>query len=447
MANGATNAPIFRFKPGDSLKVVVLGFPDYVADYVVLSDGTISGIGFGQIKAQGMSVAELEREIQSRMRKLVREPKIAVVVTQEKQQNVFVVRGDDGGASSTATSGGFPFVPGMELRQLIALSRMPSPLDMFETRVYRNGALFQTVNLDELMKGGAQQWNGPLQPNDLVTIMPIPLVRVWVLGLVGAPGEKRIRAGSDVYQAIASAGAITADPAKFGELEVVVRRGPDIFTFSPQRDIKQQSFTVESGDTILVQPPTLLQVSVAGFVTRPGDFEVRPGTTVSQVIGATAGGVTPDGTLKGVLVFRRNEVLVVDALPEGNAKPLPLESGDAVFVLRNQRLITVLGEVTKPGSFAMVDDREYRLADALATAGGLSERGSLRRAYVLKPENGKMVARQYNLDEYLKDGKLEANPKLAPGDVVLFGQPKGITAQGISQVLSGALILDNLFRR
>jgi protein involved in polysaccharide export with SLBB domain len=274
--------------------------------------------------------------------------------------------------------------------------------------------------------------------------MPVQMVRVWVLGLVGAPGEKRVRSGSDLYQAIASAGAITASPDQFDDIEVVVRRGPEVMTFTPRQDFGKAPFVLENGDTIVVQPPTMLKVSVAGFVNRPGDFEVKPGTTLTQVVGATAGGATEDGTLKGAYVFRGSQVFVSDALP--TAPAFPLQSGDSVFVLRNERVFTVLGDVQKPGIIKMQDEKNYRLSDALAVANGLTEKGSLRRVYVLKPVNGKFAVQQYNLDEFLKDGKAEANPPLTAGDVVLFGQPKGLTFNNISQALSGVLVLQNLFR-
>ncbi|MBL8059157.1 MAG: SLBB domain-containing protein [Chthonomonas sp.] len=437
-----TPAP-FRLKPGDEIRVVVLGYSEFVSNYIVLSDGTISGIGFGQVKAAGKTVPQLQSEVTDRLTAYIRNPKVAIVVTNERKESVFVVRGD-GDSSTSPTSGGFPFQPGMELRQLVAMSKMPTPLDLYETRVYRSGKVLQSVNLDQLMKGDQTQWNGPMEPGDLVTIMPVQMVRVWVLGMVGAPGEKRIRQGSDLYHAIATAGAIMASPEQFADVEVMVRRGPDVISFAPKQDFGRAPFVLENGDTVIVQPPTLLRVSVGGFVNRPGDFEVKPGTSLSQVIGATAGGPTEDGTLKGVYVFRGSQVYVSDALPTSGS--FPLMSGDSVFVLRNERVFTVLGEVQKPGTIKMQDNKEYRLVDALAMGSGLAEKGSLRRIFVLKPEGGKFVAKQFNLDEFLKDGNLDANPVIAPGDVVLFGQPKGFTLSNISQALNGVLVLQNLFR-
>ena len=45
-----------------------------------------------------------------------------------------------------------------------------------------------------------------------------------------------------------------------------------------------------------------------------------------------------------------------------------------------------------------------------------------------------MEITQFNLDEFLKDGKLESNPAIQPGDCLLFGQPKGFTFASASRL-------------
>ena len=440
-------ANVFRFKPGDGLKVVVLGFSEYQGDYVVLSDGTVSGIGFGNLKLEGLTISQAQDQITTRMKRYVRDPKVSIVITQERQQAVFVVRGDGDASASTSGGGGYPFQPNLELRQVIAMSKMPSPLDMFETRIYRQGKQVATVDLAKLMKGDGAQWNGPMQPGDLVTIMPVPLVRVWVLGLVRSPGEKRIRSGADIFQAIASAGEITAEPSVFDEIEITVRRGPENYTFAPRRDFGNNEFMLQDGDTVVVQPPQRLKVSVSGYVAKPGDFGVREGTTLPQLVGATAGGVTQDGTGEGVLIFRNGEVLVGNANPSPTEPGMPILNGDSVYVLRNERGFYVMGKVIKPGLVPMIDGKNYRLIDAIGASGGLDPSGSLHRVTLMTNEGGKLVAKEYHLDKFVKDGDLSQNPALKDDDVVFVGTPKGITLQGVSQALSGALVVESLLRR
>jgi hypothetical protein len=96
----------------------------------------------------------------------------------------------------------------------------------------------------------------------------------------------------------------------------------------------------------------------------------------------------------------------------------------------------------------MKDSKSYHLSDALAEAGGLSGKGSFRRVFVAHPgPDGKMLVTQYNLDEFLKDGKGEANPEIVAGDCILFGQPKGITIGSVSQFMSGALLFESLVNK
>jgi protein involved in polysaccharide export with SLBB domain len=84
----------------------------------------------------------------------------------------------------------------------------------------------------------------------------------------------------------------------------------------------------------------------------------------------------------------------------------------------------------------------------LAEAGGLTDRGVLRRISVgRRGPGGKMIIKQYNLDEYIKNGKVEANPRIEPGDVLLFDEKRELTVATISQILSSALLIDTLIRR
>lgn len=446
---GQSSAPApLKLKIGDQIKVVVLGFESYTGDYTVLSDGSITGIGFGRVMGLGKTLSEVEAEIRPKISRYVRNPDLSVIMTQERLNQVFVVGSASGMEDQkSVSSGAFPLTPGMDLRQLLSLAPIPSKNELFEYRVYRNGKLFKQIDPVALIKGEDSQWNGPLQANDMLAVTPVSMAKVWILGMVKNPGEKRVLEGSSIFQAVASAGEISAGANDYQELEVQVRRGPEVYTVPLKASGSEQAMTVENGDTILVQPPTVLKVSVGGFVNTPGAYEFRPGTALQTAISAKGSGVADGGTLKNVWVVRGSETFVVDATLSGTGlKPFILESGDSIFVLKNDRIFHVLGEVERPGKIWMEDNRNYRLVDALSATGGLRDRGSLRRAYVLSAENGKVVTKQFNLDEFLKDGKMEANPVLKPGDVVLFGQPKGITIQNASQLLSGALLVNSLLK-
>lgn len=447
---GQNNPPALRLKSGDALRVVVLGFPEYNQDYTVLTDGAISGVGFGRIQVAGRTLDEVRSDITKRLRKFIVEPEVGVVLLQERQESVFVLRGDpDGGLIPTNGSGAYTYRPGLELRQLLALAGPPNQPDLYSIRIYREGKMVKEVDPAKLIAGANDTWNGPLKPNDLVTLLPNKLIRIWVLGMVKQPGEIRVREGMSLYQALANAGGYAVpEQVSQDELRITVRRGPDVLSFAPAPSVPHEPFVLQSGDTILVEPPKTIRFTVGGEVERPDAYETREGVSVLSAVTAIGGGVTDEGNAQGILLFRGAEVLVV-SIAEERAKqlPMPIQDGDAIYVMRNESYIYVLGEVRDAGRKLIRSEEKVDLAKSLALAGGLNERGSLRRVYVMRPEAGKMKVRQYNLDEYLKDGKKESNPDLQPGDVVLFGQPKGLNLDSLSRVLSSALLIDNLFRR
>ena len=71
-------APL-KLKIGDQVKVVVLGFEQYTGDYTVLSDGSITGIGFGRIMGSGKTLAQVEAEIRPKLARYVRNPDLSVI--------------------------------------------------------------------------------------------------------------------------------------------------------------------------------------------------------------------------------------------------------------------------------------------------------------------------------------------------------------------------------
>jgi polysaccharide export outer membrane protein len=125
------------------------------------------------------------------------------------------------------------------------------------------------------------------------------------------------------------------------------------------------------------------QVSVLGFVTRPGRY-VLEGTTsrLTDVI-AMAGGLVPDAADTAVVKRTRNEKnesLNVDlaAIIRGGdaSKDIEVGGGDSVFVPKAP-VVYVYGEVMRGGSYRL--EPGMTVMQAISVAGGITPRGSERR--------------------------------------------------------------------
>jgi polysaccharide export outer membrane protein len=151
------------------------------------------------------------------------------------------------------------------------------------------------------------------------------------------------------------------------------------------------------------------QVSVLGQVNRPGRYPLEVADMRLTDVLAMAGGISQGGADTVVITGvrdRRPVRLEVD-LPalfaaDGIDRNLLLLNGDTVWVAR-QPVVYIYGEVQRPGSMRI--ERDMTVMQALATGGGLTQRGTQRGIRVhRKSADGKIEVIEPALDDRVKDG-------------------------------------------
>ena len=447
----ASLTPPVRVAPGDVLSVTVFGISEPTM-FTVMPDGSISGVPFGRVVVAGLTVEETVKRVTTASEKVVRKPLVFVTIVAQKEQAIFVV-------GSKGVAGRIPWKADLDLRSIVSAPEVAERIDQLIVRVFRGGELQGEVTLKSLLEGAPQTFNPRLQPDDVVTIAPIPLARVWMVDRFARNGELLVPEGSNLAQAIASAGGAVltqpatlepSDPSFYQDAEVVVRRGTTVSRIKLTNVDALQAFTVAAGDTINVELPATIKVTVMGEAVAPGERVWREGTELSRVL-AAAQGAGPTGTLAGVLVLRGQEVFTVNAaerLAGRHVPPFVLKDGDIVVVPRNERAVYILGEVRQPGRFLLRDEEELHAVDALAKSGGLIANGSLRRVMLARRgEDGKYSVQEFFLDRFLKNGDVTQNPRLQRGDFIYFGQSRGFNAREFLGLLPSLILVDSVSRR
>ena len=169
-----------------------------------------------------------------------------------------------------------------------------------------------------------------------------------------------------------------------------------------------------------------IQVFVLGDVERPGSYMVSgAGTAISGLY--AAGGPTPQGSLRSVLV-RRGDALkstldLYDYLLRGDASnDVRLESGDIVFVPPRGARVRIIGEVVRPATYELKPNET--LADLVRAAGGFQADASRRRIQIeriLPPEERTADGRDRVTIDIESDQGSNGSPLSVPiqaGDVV-----------------------------
>jgi polysaccharide export outer membrane protein len=136
------------------------------------------------------------------------------------------------------------------------------------------------------------------------------------------------------------------------------------------------------------------RVSVLGAVSKPGPYELLGRQTLLQIISA-AGGLTKDAAKEIILIRRlpdgestRLSIPIEDLFFKGEAKyDIPLEPGDIVNVQVDRVVqIYIMGQVKSPGALQVLRSRLPTLIQAIAQAGGFTERAAESRVIVKRKD-------------------------------------------------------------
>lgn len=173
--------------------------------------------------------------------------------------------------------------------------------------------------------------------------------------------------------------------------------------------LKNGNFVRSPQVTIVVLQVRGHQASVLGQVARPGRYPLESTDMRLSELVALAGGIAPGGADIVVITGTREgqpwrEEVDLPALfqPVKAGKDPVVLNGDTVWVDR-QPLVYIYGEVQRPGPMRL--EREMTLLQALATGGGLTQRGTDKGIKVhRKGEGGKVQVIEPAMTEPLREG-------------------------------------------
>ncbi|MEC9488877.1 MAG: SLBB domain-containing protein [Halanaerobium sp.] len=286
-------------------------------------------------------------------------------------------------------------------------------------------------------------------PRVNITLQEYQRVRVLVLGQVQKPGAFELPAGKRILDVI----SLTGGPTQIADLtDVRLTRGEEVHLINLDALFKgedtSQNLVLQDGD-VLYLPESIIEVTILGEVMHPGRYQLKKGLRVSDLL-AQAGGLT-EAAAKEATYTSGEEVnrLDLEAIYKGEQAANPvLAAGDTILVPQTSYEVTILGEVHKPGAYPWRPN--LRLADLVAQAGNVTERGDLADIKVVVGPQGEGVEAQekstrvINLKRYLEDAAEGANPLLHPGDIILVGEVDQIDWQKVFFFVGGFKAIKDL---
>ena len=416
---------------------------------------------------------------------------VTVYAVADRQRGFVTVRGN------VWVEGQVGFTPGMKLSDAIRLAGGPKP-DVYLPRILvtrmREDSTYVQLRSAFADSTGRVQDDLALEDQDEVRVFARTTFRapvyVAIVGAVRQPGRVPYRDGMTLRDAVLLANGLTQD----AQLQAEIARLPDnrppgalaqtmpvaldsSFLFdragggaaSPAGDTPLQPY-----DNVLIlrQGEFSLQRSVVitGQVKSPGRYSLRSKTERLADIIERAGGLTPEAYAGGIQFYRnydgarptgKDRLPVIAGsvprdstsrgIPERVGIDLPrvlqnpkfrdniiLAGGDSIHIPEFNPIVMVQGAVNAPGAVAYTPGKS--LDWYVDAAGGYTQTGDQRRAYVTQPNGEREGVRRKTI-------LADKVPRPAPGAVVFVpaktAQEPGSNVVGIigtAAQLLGALV-------
>lgn len=272
---------------------------------------------------------------------------------------------------------------------------------------------------------------------------------VFVEGQLNSAGAYPIQPGWRVADAIAAAGGLKILPER---TVATLIRGEQTFAVDLpailHRGDQRTNYPLQPGDLLSVQQKPVIRVAILGEVGRPGNYNLEVNLRVQQAI-AEAGGVSSRAALRRAFIDRQGVIIPIDLyranvlgdLSESNNPSL--QDGDVIVVPQNLQRFVILGQVGQPGYYSIPEGRPFLLSDAIALAGGVTSRAITSNITILRMEGDELKRLRVPYQQFLKRGKLEANPPIQEGDVIYLAEA---TKLDLGTLLGAASLL-NIFRQ
>lgn len=155
----------YRIGPEDILHISVWGNQEMTRDMPVRPDGKISMPLIQDIQAEGLTAAELSDVLHQKLNAFIKDPQVAVIVTQVNAPKVFVI-------GNVTRPGPYPLRGDLSVLQALALAGgftpFASPKDIKVLRNSTGGQKIFEVNYYDMINDG--EGNYMLKPGDTIVV-------------------------------------------------------------------------------------------------------------------------------------------------------------------------------------------------------------------------------------------------------------------------------------
>ncbi len=434
-------------------------------DYTVARDGSIFPTGLGKIYVQGLTFENVRSLITQRFRSYVPVgTNITVSLGQPRTINVNVAGevNKQGPVTVSAFTNAF---------NVIALAGGPTDLaNLREILIKRNGRVIDQLDVYKYLTTGDFGKHIYMENNDFVILQTVEK-KVKAEGKFKRPMYYQLKKDEGLKALLKYSGGLEKDAFSSGvkvyrtELEKqIIKDVNSTAIINPTNDprFRNEDFKLEDGDivkVIAINPGLVNKVEVKGEVSYPGQYEIRRGDKLFDVINR-AGGITRNTYLPRAYIFRgggdstnikasKVEVNLSGITNNDTASIYNVElfANDQVLLFSanqfgDKQYVEIFGEVRKEGRINKYGG--MTLQDLLYLSGGLkqsAEYGRIEISSIVDIDSAKReqqptrtVLKTVRVSPSLELDSVSANIVLKPYDQVYVRKNPTFELQQLVQI-------------
>ncbi len=420
--------PDYVLGPGDDLTINVWGPVDSTIVRTVDRNGRIVLPKIGDLRVWGLTFTEADRIIREQLSRYFRGFQTSVTMGRLRTVRVHVV-------GEVCQPGVYTLSSLATLTNALFSAGGPTKLgSLRNVRLLRNSHTVGTIDLYDFLQRGDRSRDFRLESGDTVFVPTIGEI-VAVAGEVKRPAIYELRGDVRLGDLVQMAGGVTS--TSYLRRVQIVRAQPsaervtvdvDFANYLLKKDATGNP-VVNGGDLVLIHradPRIYNMVKVEGAVKYPGSYELKPLMKLSQLLPAEK--LLPEALVERVEIARRKPDLSLEIVPVNlrkawagdAAQDLALRPLDEVTVrteLREARVVTLAGQVVRPGRYTIAENEP--LSSVLERAGGFTDRAYLKSAVFVRETLRK--TEQERLDEFIR---AQEQRLLASASSVVVGAEK-----------------------
>jgi len=427
--------------PGDAVFIDIYGASQKTVEATISPDGFVVVEDFGPVQVAGMTVAQANKQLRSKLGARYSSSQIKLTLGQTRTITVNVM-------GEVKTPGTYTLSAFASVFHALYMAGGPNKIGTLRNiKVYRNNKLISTIDVYDYILNGKLNGNIHLGDNDVIVVGTYECM-VNVTGKVKRPMYYEMKRNESLGTLMEYAGGFAGDA--YRKSVRVVRKSGSQFSVHTVNEFDLSSFKVADNDSVSVDSIMSRysnMVEIKGAVFRPGMYQIGDDITSVKTLMESCEGVTEEAFTAHAVMHRMKEDRTLEALSvdlegimNGTVPDIPLKNEDVLYVptrqdVHEQQTITIRGEVMYPGTYKYAENET--LEDFVLQAGGLKETASMHNVLVsrrIKNPNAltsdSVLAKTFTFS--LKDGFVIDGEKsfvLKPFDVVYIRKSPGYFEQ------------------